>query len=258
MSKSPFQRAIYFLRDLRSRRLFELLDEHCDGEVLDVGGWDFFVTAQTKGVRFETWTTLEPDETRSLELDDPNHRMVYGDGCQMSFPDASFDTVLCIQVLEHVFDPFAMFSESLRVLRPGGIAIFMAPWTANLHLAPDHFQNFTRYWFEEAVARSGAELEVLEAQGGYWSSVASRHFLYPFQVARTDGMHIPDSHRGVLQRLLAPLALANAAVGFVTAMALSVADLEEEPNNHIVVVRKPRSTGGVNNDGPMSGKTSQG
>ena len=238
MSKSPLMRLMYALRDVRARPLFAQLDAHCRGRVLDVGGWDFFLTARERGLAFDTWVTLEPDAARSLDIDDPRFSMVIGDGCAMTFDDASFDTVLCVQVLEHVFEPFAMLSEVVRVLKPSGHAVVMAPWTANLHLAPHHYQNFTRYWFKEACGRLPVEIVSYESLGGYWSSVASRHFLYPLQLARVEGMHVPEEPRSLLHGLLAPVGVATAAIGFASAMALSVADLKEEPNNHLLVLRK--------------------
>jgi SAM-dependent methyltransferase len=41
--------------------------------------------------------------------------------------DASFDLVVHLDVLEHLFDPFAALAECVRTLRPGGYCVFTAP-----------------------------------------------------------------------------------------------------------------------------------
>ena len=43
------------------------------------------------------------------------------------FPDASFDCVFCIEVLEHVPNPWGALSEIHRVLRPGGVLALSVP-----------------------------------------------------------------------------------------------------------------------------------
>jgi SAM-dependent methyltransferase len=43
------------------------------------------------------------------------------------FSDAQFDAVIAMMVFEHLFDPFFAFSETARVLRPGGIAMVNLP-----------------------------------------------------------------------------------------------------------------------------------
>lgn len=47
-----------------------------------------------------------------------------GVGEEMPYDDASFDAVVCVDVLEHVADLNKVLSEVARVLRPGGLFLF--------------------------------------------------------------------------------------------------------------------------------------
>jgi len=42
-------------------------------------------------------------------------------------PAASLDVVLCISVLEHLWEPVEMLEECRRVVRPGGVCLFNVP-----------------------------------------------------------------------------------------------------------------------------------
>jgi ubiquinone/menaquinone biosynthesis C-methylase UbiE len=57
----------------------------------------------------------------------PGHMVVEGDIEAMPFPDDSFGTVVCTEVLEHVPYPKTALSEIRRVLRPGGVLIGSVP-----------------------------------------------------------------------------------------------------------------------------------
>ncbi len=70
------------------------------------------------------------------------------DGRVIPFPDASFDHVLCTEVLEHVEEPSALIAEMLRVLRPCGTILVTVPFSARVHHAPFDFQRFTRFGLE--------------------------------------------------------------------------------------------------------------
>jgi len=50
----------------------------------------------------------------------------------LPFPDAHFDGVVHLAVLEHLFDPFAVIREIHRVLRPGGELVIAVPNVASL------------------------------------------------------------------------------------------------------------------------------
>jgi SAM-dependent methyltransferase len=62
-------------------------------------------------------------------LDNPHvdEKKLMTPGGPIPYPDNSFDVVASANVLEHVQDPDAVFSEIWRVLRPGGVFVFQTP-----------------------------------------------------------------------------------------------------------------------------------
>jgi SAM-dependent methyltransferase len=75
--------------------------------------------------------------------------------------DASFDVVLCLQVLEHTEDPAQAVRELHRVTRPGGRVLASTHGTQVYHPLPvDHWR-----WTHTG-------LEVLFARNGDWRSVS--------------------------------------------------------------------------------------
>lgn len=62
-------------------------------------------------------------------------RYLVGDACALPFPDASFDAVCAMDLLEHVTEPARLVAEAGRVLRPGGVFFFHTfnrTWQAHL------------------------------------------------------------------------------------------------------------------------------
>lgn len=218
--------------------MFGVLRQYCRGNVLDVGGWDFFLTAKTKGISFQSWTTLECAPEMMLHIHDPRFRCVLGDGCCMSFDSNSFDTVLNIQVLEHVFDPLAMVKEIARVLKPDGYGVFLIPQTNPMHLAPHHYYNFTRFWIREAMEQGGLTIIELTPIGGMWASIASDLVYFFLKSFRCEGWSVKECRRSVFFYLLFPVMALYALVGIPICLLLSIGDLTEDANNHLVVVQK--------------------
>jgi SAM-dependent methyltransferase len=231
-------RARYRGRNFQYRALFGLLRRVTRGDVLDVGGGSFVVDAAKSGVRFDRWTVVEPHEADLPEVADPRVDTMVGDGCALDLPDDRYDTVLSIQVLEHVFEPMQMMSELHRVAKPGGTIVVMVPQTANIHHAPHHYQNLPRFWLEEAARRLGADVVEYHALGGAWSTIASRLVLQYPAAFGVNGYAYRDARRGWRFWALFPLGVIVSVVTFPFAMLLSTGDLEEEANNHVMVLRK--------------------
>ena len=77
-----------------------------------------------------------------------------------------------------------------------------------------------------------------EPLGGVWSSMASHALYFFLQAARVKGMSDPAIRRGALFYCLLPLQVVWACVTLPVCLFLSLGDLAEEPNNHLVVARR--------------------
>lgn len=64
---------------------------------------------------------------RELAADRPNVEVVLDDIVASALPDASFDLVLCSEVIEHIPDPAGALASMHRILRPGGTLLLSTP-----------------------------------------------------------------------------------------------------------------------------------
>ncbi len=70
--------------------------------------------------------------------------VLQGDVFRLPFPDASFDHVVCSEVMEHVHDYAGAIRELVRVLRPGGTIGVTIPTAISEHF----YLHLTRHYFE--------------------------------------------------------------------------------------------------------------
>jgi SAM-dependent methyltransferase len=109
-----------------------------------------------EGLNPETW------DTSGIDL--------VSDITAIPAPDASFDAILCSEVLEHVPEPTHALDEFARLLKPGGVMILTAPFVSNVHFAPYHFcSGFSKYWYEHHLAQRGFAVIELTASGDWFA-----------------------------------------------------------------------------------------
>ncbi len=85
------------------------------------------------------------------------NRFLRASGERLPFRDNAFDKVVCVNVIEHVFDPAKLLSEISRVLGPGGTLALTTPdinslmhhWT----LDETHLHAWNRQEFEKLVTQ---------------------------------------------------------------------------------------------------------
>jgi SAM-dependent methyltransferase len=94
------------------------------------------------------------------------------DGKHMPFSDASFDSILATEVLEHCPDPDLFLREVHRVLRQGGRFFFTVPFLWNLHEVPHDEYRYTPFALEKHLTRCGFTELTIHALGGWHASLA--------------------------------------------------------------------------------------
>lgn len=82
---------------------------------------------------------------------------------------ASFDAILCSEVLEHIPEPSHALDEFERLLKPGGVLILTAPFSSNVHQAPYHFcTGFSKYWYEHHLSIRSFKIKSLLPNGDWF------------------------------------------------------------------------------------------
>lgn len=88
-------------------------------------------------------------------------------------PDASFEAIMCIEVLEHLPDPLAAITEFARLLKDDGHLIITAPFCSLTHFAPYHFASgFNSYFYEKHLPDAGFDITELIPNGNYFEYLA--------------------------------------------------------------------------------------
>lgn len=140
----------------------EAVLEHVHGDVLDFGA------GQQKyrslfAVRARSYTALDIDPQPGIDI--------VGDVLEPPIPDASYDTVVSNQVMEHVRKPWVMVQQIARILRPGGRCILTAPFTAPFHAHPHDYFRFTEEGMRSLVEDAGLEVILCTKYGGFWAAM---------------------------------------------------------------------------------------
>ncbi len=128
------------------------LSHHIGGRVLDVGCGrkpykDLFVCDEYVGLEYDT------PENRSSK----NAEFFY-DGKKFPFNDGEFDSAICNQVLEHVFNPHEFLAEFGRVIKKGGVILITVPFVWDEHEQPYDYARYSSFGLKHLLESSGFEV----------------------------------------------------------------------------------------------------
>ena len=111
------------------------------------------------------------------------------DKTELPVPSTHYDTVTCVEVLEHLYDPDHALREMARVLAPSGHTVITVPnlayWRYRLELLwgrvpqpavdPRHLHQFDQRLLAEVLTRSGLQLTGMTGHGVRLPRLARRH-----------------------------------------------------------------------------------
>lgn len=112
------------------------------------------------------------DDYIGLDIEDhhyvttENDKVLF-DGKHFPFESQQFDSLLCTEVLEHVFDPQDFINEMYRVLKEDGCVLVTTPFFWPLHEEPYDFYRYTRYALKGLFEQAGFSEITIMVRGGW-------------------------------------------------------------------------------------------
>lgn len=148
------------------------------GKLLDVG-------CGTKPYRslfrVETYVGLEVDGRDARLRGCADH---YYDGTTFPFEQDSFDSILCNQVLEHVFNPDEFVEQLVGVLKPGGRLLLTVPFVWDEHEQPFDYARYSSFGLRALVERHGLTVRQQKKLGADASMLFQLANAYLFKISR--------------------------------------------------------------------------
>lgn len=151
--------------------------------VLDAGcGVGNFFSAAAERIELGVGIDLSPvniADAKKRFADAGNIRFVQADLDEQAqaLRDERFDTVVCLDVLEHLQDDEALLKRLTQIVEPGGyvlIKVPACPWLfGSVDIASDHYRRYNRPMLRFIAERAGLEVKRirymnLAGVGPYW------------------------------------------------------------------------------------------
>lgn len=134
-------------------------EDKVDRKILDVGAGE---TPYLKYFKKAKYFSLDLRQNRQMNID---FIMDLNKGLE-KIKDSSFDSILCIQTLEHLRYPYELLKEFRRILKPGGKLFLTTNFLFQIHMAPNDYFRFTKYGLMMLGKESGFMVKKIEEQGG--------------------------------------------------------------------------------------------
>jgi len=173
-------KTVSLLRKLEYKELSELT---IDGKILDLGGdrrsgYHQLINGDHQIVVVNINKDSKADINFNLED-------------KFSIESNSYEAVLCINVLEHIFNYQNVIDESHRVLKDNGQLIGVVPFLLNVHGSPEDYFRYTKSALEKILAKPGfTQIKIKELGTGLFSVIYQLKFdFFLFKYIKLLAMH---------------------------------------------------------------------
>ena len=159
---------IYQVERTLIRKQLISVAKYVSGDVLDVGGGE--KNRYKNLFTYKSFTCLDIYEGEGIDI--------VASADAIPLPEASKDSILSTQMLEHVKYPEKCVQEMFRILKKGGHVVITAPQWNELHSEPVDFWRYTKYGFIELFERNGFTTVEYHQRGGFFSNAAQMTIRY--------------------------------------------------------------------------------
>ena len=138
------------------------IQPYLNGRILEVGAGIGGTTEILFSTKFKSWTCVEPDPELADQLKELissdkkyEHYQIINDNISNLGPEFKFDTILYIDVLEHIDDDTLEIELASKLLNPGGQLVVLSPAHQWLYSEFDksigHFRRYNRQTLVAAI-----------------------------------------------------------------------------------------------------------
>jgi SAM-dependent methyltransferase len=107
---------------------------------------------------------------------------VFYDGKKLPFENCYFDSVLCSEVVEHVFNLDEVLTEINRVMKKGGLILITCPFSWNEHEVPHDYARYTFYALNDILNKNGFEVVQFRKSGDFMTTISQLFVLYFYTI----------------------------------------------------------------------------
>lgn len=141
---------------------------YMSGDILDVGAGEF--NRYEKHFQERSYTKMDINPGPNVDI--------VGSIERIPFPSATFDSIVCTQVFEHLPHPVKSAAEVYRVLRPGGHVLVTVPQMNELHEEPHDYFRYTNFGLKKLFEDAGFSIISMESRGGFFTTLAQMIIRY--------------------------------------------------------------------------------
>jgi 2-polyprenyl-3-methyl-5-hydroxy-6-metoxy-1,4-benzoquinol methylase len=159
------------------------------GNVLEVGAGIGETTSHLFNENVKTWLCLEPDASLARSIEKkiqekklPVHCHLQIGTTQSLNPDVLYDTIIYIDVIEHIEDDIREIDRAATLLKPGGHLIILVPAHQYLFSPFDkaigHYRRYNKTILQKVIPANLQKKKLFYLDGlGFFASLANKWFL---------------------------------------------------------------------------------